>query len=149
MNPSPASPTALPDLLARQGYRLTSGRRAILAVFAESDGPLTVDEIRARLPPHAADRVTVYRTVHMLVTAGLLRVAGTARTGVRYGLGDQIAGHHAFLVCQRCGRIDTTLGCPLPAGTVTRLRRRLAQAHQFRLVDHEVRLLGVCRSCHA
>ena len=149
MKPPPVSPRVLTDLLARQGYRLTSGRRAILAVFSASDGPLTVDAVRARLPPHAADRVTVYRTVHLLVTAGLLRVAGTGRTGVRYGLGEQIAGHHAFLVCQQCGRIDTTLGCPLPAGTVTRLRRRLAQAHQFRLVDHEVRLLGFCRSCHA
>jgi len=149
MNPPPATPPALTDLLARQGYRLTGARRAILAVFGASDTPLTVAEIRTRLAPYAADRVTVYRTIKTLVAAGLLRVAGTARTGARYGLGDQIAGHHAFLVCQQCGRIDTTLGCPLPAGTVTRLRRRLARAHQFRLVDHEVRLLGLCWSCHA
>jgi Fur family transcriptional regulator, ferric uptake regulator len=145
----PAPSRALTDLLARQGYRLTAARRAILAVFAASDRPLAVEEIRARLVRPTPDRVTVYRNIHLLVRAGLLRVAGMAREGVRYTLGEQIAGHHAFLVCQQCGRIDTSAGCPLPDQALTRLRRQLARAHQFQLVDHEVRLLGLCRSCHA
>ena len=145
----PSTLKALPAALGRRGYRLTGPRRAILTVLGTSNGAVTVEDICRRLSPRSIHRVTVYRTVHLLVRAGILRVVDAVREGVRYELGESFTGHHAFLVCQRCGRIDTTARCPLPDEALAPLRRRLQQAHRFRLVDHEVRLLGLCHACHA
>jgi Fur family ferric uptake transcriptional regulator len=139
----------LSHLLARQGHRLTGPRRAILEAISGSDSPLTVEEIHARVVQQRVNRVTVYRTIHLLEAAGLLRAVDTARGSLRYELGEQFTGHHAHLVCQRCGRVEELAGCPIPDDALARLSRRVRQARQFRVVDHELRLLGLCRTCHA
>jgi Fur family ferric uptake transcriptional regulator len=139
----------LPHLLARQGHRLTGPRRAILEALSASDGPLTVEEIHGRAGEGRVNRVTVYRTIHLLVSAGLLRAVDTARGGLRYELGEQFTGHHAHLVCQTCGRVDELADCPFPDDALARISRRVQHTRQFRVVGHELRLLGVCRTCHA
>ncbi len=135
-------------MLARLGRRLTSPRRAILEAVSAADGPLTVAEIHARLSRPAVNRVTVYRTVHLLLAAGLLRVVETTRGTARYALGKQFTGHRYVLVCQQCGRVEESTGCPVTEDAVTRLRRQARRARHFRVVDHELRLLGLCRACH-
>ena len=144
-----APPGPLPHLLARQGHRLTGSRRAILEVISASDSPLTVEEIHARAAPHRVNRVTVYRTIHLLVSAGLLRAVDATRGRLRYELAEQFTGHHYFLICQHCGRIEKSTGCPFTDDDLARLGRRVRHARQFRVVDHELRLLGLCRTCHA
>lgn len=144
-----ATRSPLSHLLARQGHRLTGPRRAILEAISGSDSPLTVEEIHARVVQQRVNRVTVYRTIHLLETAGLLRAVDTARGSLRYELGEQFTGHHAHLICQRCGRVEELAGCPVPDDALARLSRRVRQARQFRVVDHELRLLGLCRTCHA
>ncbi|MFI5341286.1 MAG: Fur family transcriptional regulator [Candidatus Methylomirabilales bacterium] len=144
-----AARSPLHHLLARQGHRLTGPRRAILEAISGSDSPLTVEEIHARVVQQRVNRVTVYRTIHLLEAAGLLRAVDTAHSSLRYELGEQFTGHHAHLVCQRCGRVEELAGCPVPDDAVARLSRRVRQARQFRVVDHELRLLGLCRTCHA
>jgi Fur family ferric uptake transcriptional regulator len=147
---SPTTPLSpLHHALARQGHRLTGRRRAILDAMNGSDGPLTVEEIHTRVSPARVNRVTVYRTVHLLVSAGLLRAVDTTRGGLRYELGEQFTGHHAHLVCQGCGRVEELAGCPIPDEALARFSHRIRQARQFRVVDHELRLLGLCRTCHA
>jgi len=148
MKPTAKTPDTISEWLTDQGRRLTRPRRAILAALRTGDPPFTVDTLHARVAAQRVDRVTVYRTVHMLVQAGILRVVDGTREGVRYALGEQFTGHHAFLVCQQCGRIDKTADCPIPDGAIARVSRRLRQAKQFRVVEHEVRLLGLCRACH-
>ena len=135
--------------LTDQGHRLTRPRRAILAVLSASDRPLTVDMVHSQVASQHVNRVTVYRNVHLLAAAGILRVVDATREGFRYELGEQFTGHHAFLVCQKCGRIDKTAECPVPTEALARLSRRVKHANQFRVVEHELRLLGLCRACHA
>jgi Fur family ferric uptake transcriptional regulator len=144
-----ATPSPLHHLLARQGHRLTAPRRAILEAISASDRPLTVEEIHARVASQPVNRVTVYRTIHLLVAAGLLRAVDTTRGGLRYELGEQFSGHHAHLICQGCGRVEELAGCPIPDDDLARFSRGVSHARQFRVVDHELRLLGLCRACHA
>jgi len=139
----------LSHLLARQGHRVTGPRRAILEAISGSDSPLTVEDIHARVAGQRVNRVTVYRTIHLLEAAGLLRAVDNARGSLRYELGEQFTGHHAHLICQGCGRVEELAGCPVPDDALARLSRRVRQARQFRVVDHELRLLGLCRTCHA
>jgi Fur family ferric uptake transcriptional regulator len=144
-----AGRSLLHHLVAREGHRLTGPRRAILEAISASDSPLTVEEIHNRVAGQRVNRVTVYRTAHLLVSAGLLRAVDTTRGGLRYELGEQFTGHHAHLVCQGCGRVEELAGCPIPDDALARLSRRVRQARQFQVVDHELRLLGLCRTCHA
>jgi Fur family ferric uptake transcriptional regulator len=146
---STAPRNPLHHLLARQGHRLTASRRAILEAISASDNPLTVEEIHTRVAQQPVNRVTVYRTIHLLVAAGLLRAVDTTRGGLRYELGEQFTGHHAHLVCQGCGRVEELAGCPIPDDALARFSRGVSHGRQFRVVDHELRLLGLCRACHA
>ena len=141
--------TVIPQLLARLGHRLTGPRRAILEAVSAGGPPLTVAEIHARLPRAGVNRVTVYRTVHLLVSEGMLRVVDTTQGTARYTLGEQFTGHHYLLVCQQCGRVEESTGCPITDDEVARLARQVRRARQFRVVEHELRLLGLCGACHA
>jgi Fur family transcriptional regulator, ferric uptake regulator len=140
---------AISHLLARLGHRLTGPRRAILEAVSAGETPLTIAEIHAAVAPQRINRVTIYRTIHLLVSAGLLRVVDTTRGGLRYELAEQFTDHHYFLICQQCGRIEKSEGCHITDDDLAQLTRRVRQARQFRVVHHELRLLGVCRACHA
>ena len=139
----------LPQLLARLGRRMTGPRRAILEAVGAAESPLSVAEIHARLTLPGVNRVTVYRTVHLLVSAGLLRLVETSQGTTRYTLGEQFTGHRYLLVCKDCGHVEETTGCPITEDELTRLARQVHRTRQFRVVDHEFRLLGLCRACHA
>jgi Fe2+ or Zn2+ uptake regulation protein len=146
---TPIDPANLPQVLARLGRRMTGPRRAILEAVGAAESPLSVAEIHARLARPGVNRVTVYRTVHLLVATGLLRVVETARGTTRYAVGEQFAGHRYLLVCKECGRVEESTGCPITEDEMTRLARQVRRTRQFRVVDHEFRLLGLCRACHA
>jgi Fe2+ or Zn2+ uptake regulation protein len=139
----------LPQLLARLGRRMTGPRRAILEAVGAAESPLSVAEIHARLTLPGVNRVTVYRTVHLLVSAGLLRLVETSQGTTRYTLGEQFTGHRYLLVCKDCGHVEETTGCPITEDELTRLARQVHRTRQFRVTDHEFRLLGLCRACHA
>jgi Fur family ferric uptake transcriptional regulator len=141
--------TILPQFLARLGHRLTGPRRAILEAVSAGDRPLTVAEIHARLARPGVNHVTVYRTVHLLVSTGLLRGVETTRGTTRYALGEQFTGHRYVLVCTGCGHVEASAGCPVTNDAMARLGRQVRRTHQFRVTDHEFRLLGLCRACHA
>jgi len=147
MNPTIGYET-ISHLLARQGHRLTGPRRAILQALSTSDKPLTVEEIHARVAERPVNRVTIYRTVHLLVSAGLVRAVDTAQDCLRYELAEQFTGHHAHLVCQGCGRVEELAGCPVPNEALARLSRRVWRRRHFQVVDHELRLVGLCSACH-
>lgn len=134
-------------VLAREGYRLTGPRRAVLDVLAGSAVPLTVGEIHARLGRGRANIVSVYRAINLLVKLGLVRATDSGRAGLRYELTEQFTGHHHHLICQRCGRIEDLDGCLLPDDELVRVNRRVWHLREFRVTEHELRLLGLCRSC--
>jgi Fe2+ or Zn2+ uptake regulation protein len=140
--------TVIPQLLARRGRRLTGPRRAILDAVSAGESPLTVAEIHANLSRAGVNRVTVYRTIHLLVAEGLLRVVDPPQGPARYGLDEQFTGHRYLLICRRCGRVEPSAGCPVTDEVMARLRQQARRARQFRATDHELRLLGVCRRCH-
>lgn len=144
---------ALPHLLARRGLRLTRPRRAVLQVLARNRGPLTVAEIHEQLDGSHAHRVSVYRTIHLLVRLQLVRSTDAVRPtdadrgSRRYELAEQFTGHHHHLICQGCGRIEDLQGCVLADAALTRLTRYVRRARRFVVSEHEVRLFGLCQRC--
>lgn len=87
------------------GLRVTSQRRAIMAVLAVQDeGHLTADEVfqRARCELPELARATVYNTLGELVRVGVVRVVETPGA-LRYEAdrGDE----HQHFRCFGCGRL--------------------------------------------
>jgi Fur family ferric uptake transcriptional regulator len=121
----------------------------VLDVLAETRVPMTVGEIHARLSPRRANIVSVYRTVHLLTRLNLVRSTDATRGSQRYELTEPFTGHHHHLICQACGRIEDLDGCALSDEVLARLTRTVRHSRQFQVLEHELRLFGLCRSCAA
>ncbi|HET7876636.1 MAG TPA: transcriptional repressor [Methylomirabilota bacterium] len=139
--------TALPGLLVERGFRLTGPRRAVLDAVSRRGTPFTAAEIHARLRTRRVNLVSVYRTLHLLSDLGVLRVADASNGARRFELGEAFTGHHHHLVCERCGAVEEVNGCLLPASTLRQLGRRIRRARRFRVLRHDLKLLGLCRRC--
>lgn len=91
----------------RQGMRRTGQRETIVDAAFASEEHFTADDLweRARAKdPHTA-RATVYRTIAMLVDAGLLREIDLGQDKSCYDPNFFGRPNHNHLVCVDCGRV--------------------------------------------
>src|SRR5438477_12494514 len=97
---------ALPDLterLRRKSRKITGARLGILNLLRKKSHPLSIKEIFSGLSKGDCDLATVYRSLHLLESMGMVK---------RFDFGDGVArfellqegddGHHHHLVCTRC-----------------------------------------------
>lgn len=144
---SPDSRTAVTALLADRGYRLTAPRRQVLDVLVASGTPLSAAEIHRRLENRRINLASVYRTISVLRRLTVLRVTDAVGAEQRFELADPFSAHHHHLICQDCGRIDDLEGCPLEERVLRAVNRRVRRSRRFRVVRHELRLIGACADC--
>jgi Fur family ferric uptake transcriptional regulator len=92
-------------------------------------------------PGPAVSRATVYRTLGLLVEGGFIESldAGRGELVYEHTLGHK---HHDHMVCLDCGRIDE-----FHDARIEDLQQEAAARKGFRIVEHDHRLLGYCRSC--
>ena len=110
------------------GMRMTRQRRTIFRELAGRYDHPDVDQIfqavKARIP--RLSLFTVYRTMNVLESAGLIWRVATWKGHARY---DANVEAHAHFLCERCGRIqDVDTGdlgalCQLAGGDVGQIRR--------------------------
>ena len=150
MNPkssgrSPAS-RRLPELTAalrRQSRKITGPRQAILEILRHHAHPLTIKQIFGPLAKGGCDLATVYRSMHLLESLGLVKRFDLGAGGARFELlaeGDD--GHHHHLVCTRCAGI-VEIGECFPR----ELEKRIAARNGFTAVTHKLEFFGVCPRC--
>lgn len=144
--PAPDARSIVTTRLAGRGFRLTGPRRAVLDVLFATTEPLSIAQIHARLKNRGINLVSVYRTAHILSDLGVLRVADTSTGSQRFELSGEFTGHHHHLICQGCGRIEDLEGC-LIEDALLALKRRVRRSLRFRVTDHDLQLLGLCRRC--
>jgi Fe2+ or Zn2+ uptake regulation protein len=132
-------------VLRSRGRRLTRQRRLIWdVVAAEPDVHLSAqdvtDRVRERAPGVTAS--TVYRTLDVLVEAGLVLRTDLGEERVYYE--PAYEHHHHHLVCERCGAVrhvhDDVLGD---------LAARVEATSGYALAAREVTLFGTCPDCRA
>ena len=96
---------------------------------------------------HTMSLTTVYRTLSLLVQAGIVRTVtppdATDTQGVWYEHTWR-REHHDHLVCVRCGRV---VEFTYPAIEV--LQEAVAREHGFTLEGHRLELAGLCPECRA
>lgn len=144
-HPHEHSIPAGPGELRGKGRRLTRQRRLIWASFTAEPGRHlsaedVVEIVSSELPKVNAS--TVYRTLDLLVSEGLLLRTELGTERAFYELARDHAHHH--LVCERCGAVahfhNDLLG---------NLRKRIKASSGYALGWGEITLFGLCTNCQA
>jgi len=138
----PALPE-LADRLRRESRKATAPRQAILSVLRARSHPMSTKEIFSALPKGDCDLATVYRSINLLESMGMVK---------RFEFGDGIArfellqegddGHHHHLVCTRCAGIVEIDECGMHE-----LESKIAQRNRFKAVTHKLEFFGICPQC--
>ena len=130
------------EFLAIRGDKLTKERRALVRHIFSSHKHFDADELVADLrnAGQSVGRATVYRTLRLLVQAGLLReLQLTNRKVYEHDYGYP---SHDHLHCATCGNI-----IEFTNEDVRRLREQVAMSHGFRATGHRFVVTGQCSSC--
>ena len=97
----------LDDFIRRKGLRRTAQRGRIVAAAFSKDEHFSAEELFERVHTNSADtsRATVYRTLGLLVEAGLLREIDLGDDQTTYDPNFLDKPAHNHLVCIDCGRV--------------------------------------------
>lgn len=128
--------------LQELGYRITPQRMMVVAAIDESDDHISAEEIysqiRAKYPQ--VNISTVYRTLELLKSLGLVMETDLGEGRVRYHSADK--GRHHHLVCRDCGAI-----VDLRDGLLHPLKDALSEEYGFEADLRHLAIFGTCRNC--
>jgi Fur family ferric uptake transcriptional regulator len=132
------------DFLQKNGYRLTSSRRAVVDALAKAEGSLTAADLYeiGRARHKGLGLVSVYRTLDKLEELGLIQ-----RVHMPDGCHAYISaldGHHHLLICESCGKVEVFRGDDLKAFT-----KNLEGESGFEIHEHWLQFFGLCQTCKA
>ncbi len=143
-----AQPSSLRTTLNDRGQRLTPQRQRVLDLFERigEGSHLSAEEVHLRLV-RSQERVslaTVYRTLRLLSSMGLLQELELPEGGRRFELAGDAHRDHHHLVCVRCGRTEEFVsGAVLAAGEAA------AGSFGFRLLECVLNVRALCPACAA
>jgi Fur family ferric uptake transcriptional regulator len=133
----------LTEQLRRQSRKITGPRQAILNILREQAHPMSNREIFAALPRRHCDLATVYRSMHLLESMGMVKRFDLGDHVARYELlGENDDGHHHHLVCTRCSEVIEIDEC-----SMEELEARIAAHNGFKAVTHRLEFFGICPGC--
>lgn len=137
----------LHDVVRTKGLKQSSVRDTIARAALGYAGHFGVDDLvevmRAR-GDHNSHAATVYRTLPLLIDAGLIDLALSGKPdGQRYEAVFE-REHHDHLVCTQCDAIIEFHSEALEA-----LQREIAEKYGFVLDDHLHELRGRCKACRS
>lgn len=124
-------------ILREAGLRVTQQRTSIIAILAATDNHPSADDVfaQARLLDDTVSVATVYRTLAVLETAGLIRKLTFEGAPARYEMMPQ--SDHDHLV-----DIDTGELVEIPSDEIDALRTRIAEGMGYEIVSQHTILRG-------
>jgi Fur family ferric uptake transcriptional regulator len=138
------SPLAdIPSVIRAAGARVTPARVRVLAALREAASPQThaeIEDLLAHDAHPAIDRVTLYRVLDWLCSAGLAHKAADARGVFRFSAAQPNVEHagHVHFRCTGCGGVFCLKAPPPPVPALPR---------GFRLAGMAVDIRGECPRC--
>jgi Fur family ferric uptake transcriptional regulator len=135
--------TELADMLRKQGHRLTRPRLLMLEVLSAGGDHLSAEQMHAEIGRRnpEVNLSTVYRTLEMLVSVGIVREADLGGGRRFFELTSESDPHH-HLVCRGCGRIEHIAGRHLDE-----VESHVLTSHGFAIEETALTSFGRCRSC--
>lgn len=130
-------------MLRRAGIRPTMVRTAVVECTAAKGEAVPAVEILAALrEERKVDKVTLYRTLDLLVERGVLLKSEAGDRSFRYCLSGNENRHHCHFHCRKCGR---SYCIPEEPQHLCAHSRSASLPGTLECV--EVRLDGVCKGC--
>jgi Fe2+ or Zn2+ uptake regulation protein len=130
------------DRLRRDGGRVTTVRRAVVAALVEADDHhVTADDLAAAVQARHPDvhRSTIYRTLDALQDVGVVEHLHLGHGPAVYHPTDN---PHQHLVCAHC---DTVI--QVPDALFGELAAGVHAEYRFTIDPHHFALLGRCEDC--
>ncbi len=144
----PAPDDALRTNLHDRGRRLTPQRQRVLELFERigEGSHLSAEEVHQRLirSEGRVSLATVYRSLRLLSSLGLLQELELPEGGRRFELASDTHRNHHHLVCVRCGRTEE-----FESPAVLSAGEQAAAGHGFRLLECVLNVRGLCPPCAA
>lgn len=142
----PRSKEKIIENLRQQGYRITPQRKQILELFYDlPEGThLSAEELLQKLQEHniQASLATLYRTLKLLTSMGLLRELDFAEDHKHYELATGKTSQHHHIICVNCNKT-----IEIEDDSLYELGQKLAKEYRLKLIDVQFKLFGVCESC--
>lgn len=133
------------EFLLTKGMRLTPEREAIVsAVFASHDhfdADAWVNDLSQRRDGGRVSRSTVYRTLNLMVEAGMLRKVARANDREVYEH-DYGYPRHDHLICKSCGSMTE-----FDNDEISGILEDIAARYGFRMAEHRLEVYGACAEC--
>jgi Fur family transcriptional regulator, ferric uptake regulator len=142
-----AEPGKLRTALARRGVRLTRQRRILLDIMDQAEQHLTADAVleRAQKIDPRVHRVTVYRTLEMLKSHGLLDELDLLHIhGHRHYYESHGPRDHMHVACLRCGKVRE-----VESELFEQLKRQVERDTGIGITVARVEIGGYCDECRA
>ncbi len=131
--------------LKERGFRLTRQRQILLELIDQTGAHLDAERLYqlAKERDPKINRVTVYRTLKMLKTGGLVDELDLMhRGGDQHYYETRSKQEHAHVICLRCGKVEEFFGEPL-----ARLRRQVETHLGFEVLLARTEVGGYCPHC--
>lgn len=133
------------ECLRSKNLKRTTQRDVILDVFLQTKAHVSSEELyeRVKQVDRSIGFTTVYRTLKLLVECGLAHPVQVGDGYTRYEQGFHYS-HHDHLICVQCGELTEFFSQRLEA-----LQEEIVRSHNFRMLDHSLRIWGLCKKCQA
>lgn len=137
-------PSLMKELVAR-GVRITAQRRLIVEIMQHSPRHLNAADLLqiAKMQDPGIDRATVYRTIALLKSCGLIDELDLMHLeGEKHYYEAKTNRDHCHMACFRCGAIMEYTG---PA--FERLKNDIAKEGDFLIRVIRLEVGGLCKQC--
>lgn len=125
--------------------RYTRGRRRLVAVLRDGEGPMTIQQILDA--DDGLAQSSVYRNLVILEEVGAVTRIVTRDDFARYELAEDLTEHHHHLICSACGDVSDFSLTPTVEDDLETALRKVAKSSRFEIEGHRLDLVGVCVDC--
>ncbi len=131
------------NYLKQEGLKWTSGREKVFREAVATEGHFEAEELAYRLRKKGSriSKATVYRTLPLLVKAGLIKEVIHGEKHHHY---EPICGEsqHDHLICLECGKIVEFEEEPL-----REIEEKICKKHHFQPQKIVMEIFGHCKKC--
>lgn len=138
----PEAKDILREYIKARGMRYTPERQAIAREILSRHDHFTADDIHLALRPHRPiSRASIYRTIPLLIAAGLVAQVFVDGGQIRY---EHTYGHehHCHLRCSVCGKV-----VEFAAPVMMEVEQKAGEKHGFKVTGHKLEVHGLCPNC--
>lgn len=131
------------NFLRERGLKRTPERLAVCEAAASLEGHFDIENLEraVRRRRRRVHRASIYRTLPLLVEAGLIRHVPSNEEHEHY---EHLYrhGHHFHLRCRKCGKV-----VEIHRNVVEKLQMQLARNYGFQITGHTLDMVGYCPDC--